>query len=189
VKKLSIFLILFFVSFKAFAHPHVWVATDLNLITDSNFITGIGVNWSFDEMYSSAFMQDADLNNDKKLDLLEEKAIEKQVMHNAIKTLRPFIMLKFNGFDVTEFSFNDLKISYDKKTEKVSYDFKIMLDKPQKLSGNHKIAIFDNEYYVDFEQSYNLKLPKNCTFDLEEDSKVLIYNGIINPETYKLSCK
>tara|TARA_Y100001960_G_scaffold322961_1_gene400479 strand:+ start:415 stop:984 length:570 start_codon:yes stop_codon:yes gene_type:complete len=189
MKKLFFTLSALLASFNSFAHPHVWVHTDLTLLTDNSTIKGLKVHWAFDEMYSTAFMMDADMNGDGELDAAERKIMEKQVMQQAVSRLRPFVMLKLNGFDVRDFSFDDLKITYDKEAEKVNYDFVVKLKKAQKLNGSHKLAILDKEYYVGFEQSYNFGIPSNCSFELEEDMDILLYDGLINPETYKLTCK
>lgn len=189
IKKLAVILIFAMMSLKSFAHPHIWAYTDLNLLTKDTKITGLGVKWAFDTMYSSAFMMDNDLNKDGKLDEEEQSIIQDHVMKNAVARLRPFIMLYFNGVKDTDYKFKNLKITYDEQKEQIMYNFKIILTQPQSLAGQHKLAILDEEYYVGFEQSYDLKIPNNCSFELEEDETMSVYDGLINPEVYKLNCK
>lgn len=189
MKKLIYTLLILLISVKSYAHPHIWVDTDLTLLTKNSKIIGLDVHWQFDEMYSSAFMLDADLNNDGKLEKAERKIIQRQVMQQAISRLRPFIMLHFNDFENKNFDFENLNIFYDEKIEKVNYKFTVKLKQAQKLIGSHKLAILDKEYYVGFEQSYNFNIPKNCSFELEEDMTMTLYDGLINPEVYQLNCK
>lgn len=189
MKKILYTLTVLVMSFSASAHPHIWVYTDLGINTKNDEITSIEVQWKFDEMYSSAFMMDADTNGNKKLDADEALAMEKQVLEKAVTMLTPFVMLKLQNIDVHNYNFKDLKISYDEKSEQVVYNFKIKLNKPIKLKGFHKLAIVDENFYVAFEQSYNFNIPKNCSFDLIEDEEIFIYEGMVNPEVYQLTCK
>lgn len=189
MKKIIYTLTFILTSLKALAHPHIWVYTDLDLKTNDDKITGIDVVWKFDEMYSSAFMMDADKNGDKRLSYKESKAMEKQVMDKAVTMLTPFVMLKFNNKDTYGYNFENLDITYNKKTEQVEYRFSIVLKQPINLKGFHKLAIFDQEFYVAFEQSYDFKIPKNCHFDLIEDEQITVYEGMIHPEVYQLTCK
>ncbi|HAG53162.1 MAG TPA: hypothetical protein DCL21_05180 [Alphaproteobacteria bacterium] len=189
MKKIVSIFVFCLLSLKAFAHPHIWVYTDLALKTEGNKIIGVNVNWVFDEMYSSAFLMDADLNKDKKLDQSEAEAMQKQVMEKAVKTITPFIMLKLGGKDVYGYKLDNLKIKYDEENEQVSYNFDLKLHTPRSLEGSHKIALVDDAFYVAFEQSYEFKIPKSCSFDLIEDQDITIYDGMINPEVYQLKCK
>jgi len=189
MKKLIYTLAFLATSFKVMAHPHIWVYTDLALKTEGQYITGLNINWSFDEMYSSAFMMDADLNKDGKLDPSESEAMQKQVMEKAVSSITPFIMLKFEGKDTFGYKLDNLKIKYDEESEQVVYNFDLKLHAPRKLEGFHKLAIVDKEFYVAFEQSYDFKIPKSCQFDLIEDQEITIYDGLVNPEVYQLSCK
>ena len=140
-------------------------------------------------MYSSAFMMDADKNGDKRLSHKEAKAMEKQVMDKAVTMLTPFVMLKFNNKDTFGYNFENLDIKYNKKTEQVEYRFTIALNSPINLKGFHKLAIVDQEFYVAFEQSYDFVIPPSCYFDLIEDEEITVYEGMINPEVYQLTCK
>ena len=189
MKKLIYIISSILVSFNAVAHPHIWVYTDLGLNVKNKQITGLHVKWKFDEMYSAAFLADADLNKDKRLDKYEAEKMQKQVLEKAVTYLTPFIMLKLGGKDIYGYKFDNLNISYNEQSEQIEYEFDVVLHAPRQLVGNHKLAIVDQEFYVGFEQSYDFALPSNCDFDLIEDETISIYEGMVHPEVYQLECK
>ena len=51
------------------AHPHVWVYASLELITNpAGDATGVKTHWVFDDLYSSAYIVEADKNGNNQLD-------------------------------------------------------------------------------------------------------------------------
>lgn len=174
---------------KAFAHPHIWVYTDVGVIVHQNNITGFNVTWNFDELYSAAFMQDADTNKNMQLEPVEaEETIQKVFIENPAN-LFPFIHIKLNGKDKKyQFKKPTIKMGED---ETLYYTFSIILDEPTPITGAHEFGFFDPEFYVSFEQSYTLDLPQpsKCEYNLKENKNIFIYDGLVNPETYTLNCK
>tara|TARA_R110000868_G_scaffold262401_1_gene520980 strand:+ start:154878 stop:155462 length:585 start_codon:yes stop_codon:yes gene_type:complete len=185
------FLFLFLFTFSAQvaqAHPHIWAYTDVEILTDSNQITGLKVLWKFDELYSVAFLQDADLNKNMKLEKSETEYAIQTVFKENPESLFPFIYLRFNGKTHT-FKFQNPTI-WMAEDETLHYQFSIILDQPAPINGTHDIGFFDPEFYISFEQSYDLTLPQHaiCKYELEENKNISIYGGLVNPETYKINC-
>lgn len=173
---------------QAFAHPHIWVDTLLELLVTDKQITGLRVHLSFDEMYSTSFLMDADTNKNKHLDSNETKETIQAVFIDGQKDLYPFMYVAPH---TQQTPFTLKKPSIWMKDKSLNYQFDIVFDKPQPLQGHHKFAIYDPEFYVGFEQELDIKMPSgvSCEQALEENKSISIYMGLVNPETYTLICE
>ena len=173
---------------QSFAHPHVWVETSLKLLVNNGEITGIRVNWVFDELYSASFLLSADTNKNKKLEKAEAAHTVKTVFVDGQQRLHPFMHIVLNG-SKTPFTLQNAQIWMEK--DDLNYQFDISLSTPQPINGQHEIGIYDPEFYVSFEQMPNIELPADvsCTQKLAENRNISIYFDMVNPETYALTCK
>lgn len=185
------------------AHPHVWVDTDLTLLVEGNSFTGLKVEWVFDPLYSASFVQEVDTNGNQQLEPAEVAAIRKATFETELAMLEPFFLLKFgkpnNGLrdnpyaNVPEADFTapQSRIWYDAANEALHYTFTLKFTEPQPMAGQHKVAVYDPSYYIAFEQHLDIQFsaPTGCTYLLEEDQSIRIYQGLVHPETYKLSCQ
>lgn len=190
--KILVTFLLCIISINAYAHPHVWVYTDAGLNVKNKKLESISVKWQFDEMYSATFMLDADINRDNYLDKKEQSKIEKEVKAELYQRLNKFILIKPEGkHEIKDYYFSDLNINYDTEKEVVIYDFKLKLKNPINVNGHIKLAFLDYEYYIGFEQSYDLDLShaKSCKANLLEDGSIEVYGGLLNPEVYQIECK
>ena len=171
------------------AHPHIWVYTSVEVLIDQQNITGIKVHWNFDELYSASFLEEADKNGNMELEPEETLDTIQSVFKENPQDLFPFMHILLNG-SKQEFYLEDPKI-WMATDETLHYTFDIVLNKPVPLKGHHEIGFFDPEFYVSFEQELDLKLPNNaqCLQLLEENKNITIYDGLVHPETYQLSCK
>lgn len=172
----------------AVAHPHIWVHVSTTMLAENGYIQGFKSQWSFDEMYSESFLMDADVNLNKKLDAFEADDVKNTVFNPNNADILKFFLHKMNGKN-TEFTFKDVKVWFE--DDVLNYSFTALFNKPQPLKGTHKVAVFDPEFYVSFEQDLDMTLPTGiaCTQELTEDDVITIYNGLVNPETYKLNCQ
>lgn len=173
----------------SWAHPHIWVYTNVELVTDQNKITALKVHWNFDELYSASFLEDADLNGNRILEEDEAQVVVSSVFEETPENLLPFVYLRWGG-EAATFKFSEPKAWMD-DNETLNYTFSIVLDEPVEMGGEHSIGFFDPEFYVSFEQELDIKLGKNtsCTSNLEENKNITIYDGLVNPETYTLNCQ
>lgn len=171
------------------AHPHIWVYTDVELLVAQNEITGIKVHWNFDEIYSASFLEYADINRNMKLEEDEVQYILKSVFRDNLEALYTFMHIQMHG-KKNKFHLKSPKI-WMAKDETLHYVFALILEEPVSIKGNHEIAFYDPEFYVSFEQSYEMKIPEQakCLYELEENKDISIYEGLMHPETYKLQCK
>lgn len=185
-----LFIGLFFFSIKpAHAHPHIWVYTDVEVLSDNQSMTGLKVHWNFDELYSASFLEEADKNGNMKLEEEETYETIQSVFQENPQDLFPFMHVVLGGKKQT-FHLENPKI-WMAEDETLHYTFNIVLDEPSQLKGGHEIGFFDPEFYVSFEQELDLKLPQGfqCSSKLEENKNISIYDGLVHPETYQLNCK
>lgn len=174
---------------QAFAHPHIWVDTSLEILADSGEMTGVRVRWSFDELYSTSFLQEADSNSNKKLEKSEADKTIQAVFVQDQEALYPFMYIRPFGGEIG-YSLKNPFIWMD--GEYLKYQFDIVFDMPQPLNGHHEFGIYDPEFYVAFEQDLNMRLPasmSSCKQTLAENQNISIYMDMVNPETYKLICE
>lgn len=172
----------------ALAHPHIWVYTSIEMITENDKITALRVNWNFDELYSTSFLQEADENKNKKLEPEEAAKTIQAVFIDGQEDLYPFMYIRHNGQKI-DFTLENPTIWMEDET--LRYQFDIKLKTPQPIKGTHALGIYDPEFYVAFEQDWTMKLPENvtCEQELAENKKISIYFDSVNPETYALACQ
>ena len=171
------------------AHPHIWVYTNVIPVIENGFIKSFKIHWNFDEVYSATFIQEADTNFDGKIEESEVQHTIKTVFEDDPQSLYPFMYMHLNG-QSQQFALFNPKI-WLSDDETLNYSFEIQFKEPVPVTGKHEFGFFDPEFYVSFEQSYEMKLPKDakCTYELKENLNISIYDGLVNPETYKMNCE
>lgn len=120
----------------AFAHPHIFIETRVNVEAEKIFIL-----WSFDEMTSAILMQDYDKNRDKKLDEKEIAFMKK----DHFDTLHPYsyFMRIFEGKEEKEVAqTSDFTASFE--NGKLRYLFSI----PPVKAQTYELRFYDAEMYV-----------------------------------------
>ena len=131
----------------ASAHPHLWIDGTVGLTTEGSTLTGLEVEWLFDEFNSAdmIFSFDEDLNgtfSDSEVEFLRL---------NAFDHLRQadYFTLMFQGIgrvevgDATEFS-------AEIRDGRLVYSFTIPLDIQLLDANNLTVALFDPSYFIDF---------------------------------------
>ena len=90
---------IFFILFSAgvsYSHPHLFIETKVTVIFDEEGISGIETRWIFDEMYSSALIEDYDTDQNGKLNKQESDALKKGAFDNIAK-YKYFSYIKIDG--------------------------------------------------------------------------------------------
>lgn len=134
----------------AVAHPHIFIESRVEIVFDDQGLAGIQMQWVFDEMTSSGFIVDYDTDRDGAFSVPEAE------------------VLKREGFDYLKNYEYMTHIEIDGKPFKVRYvkDFKPVIKKDLlvyhffipchvKASRHPKrvsLAVYDEEYYVDYSQ-------------------------------------
>ena len=167
------------------AHPHVFIVQQLNIVFDKQGLTGFGVEWHFDEMFSSMIAMDYDQNQNSTLEPAEVAEVKEKAFSH-IAEYDYFIFVKING--------QSFKVKWIKnfnailKNGRLSYHFFVPCHvKADKLFKQIVIAAYDPSYYtaIFFAQKRPALVENGDQFviesSLKEDKSTLIYFDMINP--------
>ena len=75
----SLLLCLLLFTQETASHPHVFIVTRYTLVFDGKGLSGIRVNWQFDEYFSTMISGDYDSDNNGVIDPNENQQIEKRL--------------------------------------------------------------------------------------------------------------
>lgn len=169
----------------AYAHPHVFVVNKIILVFDDRGFSGIRVNWSFDEFFSSMIAGDYDKNRNKKLETPEVVMIKREAF-SYLANFDYFSFIKIDGKPfkvkwVTDFSaaLADGRLNYEFFIPchvKASVAFKEIT-----------IAQYDPTYYsaVILGKNNPAKIEAGADFEtgfrIAENLKESYYYGMVHP--------
>lgn len=57
------------------AHPHVWIDANVTFVFEQKTLTGVRVEWSFDEIFSTLVIREHDKNRNQKFEPAEIEAV------------------------------------------------------------------------------------------------------------------
>jgi len=167
------------------AHPHIFIVQRLNIMFDDQGLAGFGVEWHFDEMFSSMIAADYDQNQNSSLEPAEV-AMLKEKAFSYIAEYDYFIFVKIDG--------QPFKVQFIKnfnavlKNGKLSYHFFVPCHvKADKLFKQLVIAAYDPSYYtaIFFAQKRPAFVENGDQFVIEssikEDKSTSIYFDMLNP--------
>lgn len=175
------------------SHPHSFIDNTITYVFNDNKITGIEVNWLFDELYSQTIISDIDKNKNKKFDPDEVKTIQNGYFTN-LKNFNYFASIKIGKENLNITSVKNFNASIKKGV--VNYSFLIPFDKPvDPLKTPILTSFYDKNYFIHV--YFNEKNPVKykgtktlkCSHKLYEDTTTSYYFGMLNPEQIKLICK
>lgn len=174
------------------AHPHVFINNIVTFVFEAERVTGLRLEWQFDEVFSATLIQDFDRDGNGRFDESEVAEIQE----NAFSNLRDYgyftyLWLEGRPFPVT--AVEDFHASLD--GERVAYSFLVPLPEPvDPREVSIRAAVYDSEYYVEvvldafdpvrFEGASRAP----CSFKIAEDSANAYYYGLVYPEQITLEC-
>jgi len=142
------FLLIFFIlPCSAAAHPHLFVENSVKVRFDAAGMTGIAVEWTFDEMFSSTMIETYDSNKDGNFSSAETEALRRKAFSN-LKGYHyfTFIMIADKPFNVQYIRDFEARI----KDHKIIYAFFVPCHvKATVRERKVTIAIYDETYYTD----------------------------------------
>ena len=169
----------------AIAHPHVFIVQRLNIVFDNQGLAGFGIEWHFDDMFSSMIATDYDKNQNSTLEPAEVLMVKEKAF-SYIAEYDYFIFVKIDG--------QPFKVKFIKdfnavlKNGKLSYHFFVPCHvKAHELLKQIVIAVYDPSYYtaIFFAQKRPVRVENGDRFVIEssikEDKSTSIYFGMINP--------
>ena len=193
LKFLLSLLLIFILSVKANAHPHVWIENSINLIMENKKIQAINVKWVYDEFYSSAAFFEADLNDDKTLSTAEQL----KLLDNNYEELRKnnfFTHLKLNKQELKSFDIKKFNVYF--KDEILNIEFNILPRKPiNPVNNDFTASFYDDSYFIEvyFQEDKPVEFTGNssaaCKYKQYEDVTEAYYYDMVYPETIKVICR
>jgi len=176
----------------AAAHPHVFIDNTVIFLFADDRIAGLQLVWVFDEMFSTAFLQDFDADGDGVLGDGEAAAIKA----NSLASLREydyFTHLWVDGRPLTGFDAAELTVTH--RDGAVIYDMRIALAEPLDPRRNRiEAAIYDDSYYVEVALHHPDPVrfagmaDGACRYEVAEDETRAYYYETVYPDVITLRC-
>jgi len=188
--KLSLLFILAVVGLMVFSpaaypHPHVFVVNKMILIFDDRGFSGIRVNWSFDEFFSSMIAGDYDKNRNKKLEIPEVALIKKEAF-GYLANFDYFTFIKIDGKPFKVKWVTDFQAELS--DGKLAYEFFVPCHvKASTIFKEITIAQYDPTYYSSllFGKNHPVKIEAGEKFEtifkIAENLKESYYYGMVHP--------
>jgi ABC-type uncharacterized transport system substrate-binding protein len=155
MKKIRLIVsILLFISFTsgAWAHPHVFVNNNVVCGFDAKGLTGVKIQWTFDELYSSGVIMDYDKNRDHALNPAESKQLAAQALAD-LKLNHYFTYIRVNGHDFPVKSIAEFNVVI--KKGRVIYSFFVPCPIPvQTTEQTMDVSCYDESYYIEITTNY-----------------------------------
>ncbi len=134
----------------AAAHPHIFIEEHVEVLFDQNNVTGVRMTWSFDELYSSMLRSDYTETKKGPITAKDVKTLHEKAFNN-LASVHYFTTMSLDGKPVTFGVPKDFTASFN-ADDKAIYSFVIPVTLPKADAHSLlEIAVFDPEYYVDFE--------------------------------------
>jgi len=134
----------------AAAHPHIFIEEHVEVLFDQNGATGVRMTWSFDELYSSMLRSDYTGTKKGPITAKDVRSLHDKAFTN-LASVHYFTTVTLDGQPVTLGTPTDFTASFN-ADDKAIYSFVIPLTLPKPAAKSLlEIAVFDPEYYVDFE--------------------------------------
>lgn len=182
---LFITMLIFIGSKNAFAHPHVFIDTNIAIDFDDSGIGYLDVTFSFDNMFSADFISQFDTDQNNKIDEQENKTIQEKAFSN-LENYNYFVHVIVSGqkLEFKEVYYFQAQI----KNNIVVYSFKLKPNIPiEKESATIKIAPYDQSYYIDVAlNKKDLKFENtedySFSYEIIEDKSQAYYYDQIYPD-------
>ncbi|WP_417814450.1 DUF1007 family protein [Thalassospira alkalitolerans] len=178
----------------AFAHPHVWIDADAQMVFENDKITAITIHWLFDDLFSMTLIDEFDENHDLRFFDQENTAVHDNAFV-ALADVSWLTHLRTNEKLVSFKGAKDFKadITDDRR---VSYDFTLMLNEPlDPTKDNIALSVYDAEFYIDVAFTevdpilFRGNTKTKCHYEMSEDDKNRIYFDLVSPIRADLVCQ
>ncbi len=184
---LIIFCFLFVLVETPWAHPHVFIAQRLKIVTNGKGLTGFNIYWEFDEMFSTMICDDHDLNKNGILEEAEVASIKEKAF-SYIAEFNYFIYVKIDG---TPFQVKYVtRFTARLENGKLIYEFFIPCHVSALKKFKHiNIASYDPTYYsgIYFTEQEPYTIDNNGPFEviaqIKEDKSTSFYYDMVHPWT------
>ena len=138
-------LILSIPAFTSWSHPHVFLYSTVKVVFDDKGLSGVQVDWVFDEMFSSMIILDFDKNSNRKFEPAEIESVKNGAFEN-LRQFDYFIHIKIDG--------KPFKVKYVKDFSaeiiegKMAYRFFVPCHvRAEGSSKEVRLSIYDSTFY------------------------------------------
>ena len=133
----------------AFAHPHVWVTMQSELVyAPDGATTGVRYSWTFDDMFSAFATQGIDTKTPGQFTHEELAPLAKENVE-SLKEFDYFTFAKANGKKIEMREPTDYYLDYNTKDTVLTLHFSLPFKTPVKAKELN-LEIYDPEYFIDF---------------------------------------
>lgn len=166
--------ILFLIAWPAMAsaHPHVWVNMHSDLVfTADGKITGVDVEWTFDDAYATEALDGMDTNHDGEYSQAELEPLTKENL-DSLKDYKYFVFMKAGDQFLETAPPTNAGQTYNGK--KLQLHFQVPLKTPyDPYKNDFSYKIYDPEFFIAFD--YNKDdpvgmqdgMPAKCAYVLK----------------------
>lgn len=169
-------------AFDLLAHPHIFIKPTLQFLVKGKTITGIKVDWEWDQWWSSDVIYECDFNKDGKFSQNEIDYIFKNFF-NEVRNFDYFMKLKIDkkSYRIKKVENFSARIS---GKDKVNYYFTIPLNIPCNGDASIWVAFNDDTIFTAFEKTIKL-IPSSGFSYSNQSNSVEGYYGV--KSTFKIN--
>jgi len=175
----------------AVAHPHIFITADATFLFAGDRITGLRVEWLFDDVFSDTVIHDHDADHDGRFDAKEIADIEAHAFA-AVKDFHYFTYVWVDGRMVEPLRVRDFTASQAKGL--VTYGFVVPLPAPvDPRVAKIQAEFYDETYYVqvDLADPGPVRFAGGgsaCQGRIAKDGKRRYYGGVMVPLQITVAC-
>lgn len=174
------------------AHPHVFITTSLSFVFAGEHVSGVRVEWSFDQVYSSTFLWDFDLDGDGTFSAEEVTNIDQ----NGFANLRDYHFLSYVWVDEAEVAAIEPQDFDATMDETGALVFRFLIPLPEPVDPRRSVVsaeLVDRENYFDMALSEDPARLENapslpCSISTVDDIENPYYFGLLIAKKVVLSC-
>ena len=131
----------------AFAHPHVWVNTKVEVVLVAGYLEKLQVEWSFDELFTQMVLMDNDANGDGQLNAAESAQVKKTYFDN-LKGYNYFAHLRLGKTELTIPAVTEFKATINAAGRAV-YRFSLAVGQRLDAKTAFAFGFYDETFYTD----------------------------------------
>lgn len=175
------------------AHPHIWISNVTTFVFEAGMITALRMQWTFDDLFSAALIDDFDADRDKSLvgDEIEKLRLGAFDNLNEVNYFTDFR----RGGDLVKFAAaRDFSAAIHDGL--VVYTFTLALPEPvDPKQVPVAVSLYDSSFYVEVALDehdparFEGTAASGCQFVLGEDRLNPIYFGMVFPRQIQLRCE
>jgi len=134
----------------AVAHPHVFIDSRITLSFEQGMFQGIGLQWTFDPMFSAMILGDYDPGHTGRFDTAHAAALKEGAFDNLVN-YHYFVAIWLGGKPLRKLVIQEFTPSVQEKGRLV-YNFFIPVKIPVTVEDKTVLlTVYDDSYYVAFD--------------------------------------